>query len=41
MLTNTFCNVTNAKLENSMQIGYNSIIVSVSGYKSVAYGDSR
>ena len=40
MLTNTICNVTCAKLENCFEISYKAIIVFVSGYKSVAYGDS-
>lgn len=41
MLTNTVCNVTCAKLRNSMEINYKTIIVSASGYKSAVYGDSR
>lgn len=35
MLTNTICNVTDAKLENSIEISYKAIILSLSGSKSV------
>lgn len=41
MLTNTVCNVTCTKLRNSMEINYKTIIVFVSGSKSVVYSDSR
>lgn len=34
MLTNTFCNVTCAKLENCFEIIYKAIIFFVSDYKS-------